>query len=245
MHELNPGYHKQNQANENEGKYQGKDIPQTIVFSVIYFIIVEKPIFTVPIVGEYSDNDKVILYRFTQGDENAFIEIYDRYWYRLFLSSYRRTKKKMASEELVQELFVKLWQKRETLAIGQLENYLFSSIRNATIDYLQKEMVADKYREYYKVYTSVKCNTTEEMVELDNLEEALEKGLQTLSGKSEKIFRLYKMEHWPVDKIAQHFDLSEKTVHYHLTRSLKFIRSYLQHFTLALLLFASWVKNFL
>jgi RNA polymerase sigma-70 factor (family 1) len=184
----------------------------------------------------HSGNDKILLHRFLQGDEKAFIEIYDRYWYKLFLSSYRRIKDKAAAEELVQELFLKLWKKRGTINIDQLENYLFSSIRNATIDFLNKQMVADKYLEYYKIYASQESNTTEEMVEVNELQEALERGLQSLSGKSEKIFRLYRMDHWSVEKIARHFNLSEKTVHYHLTRSQKFIRSYLQQFTLTLLL---------
>lgn len=178
-----------------------------------------------------------MLLRFLQGDEKAFIEIYERYWYRLFLSSYHRVKNKAAAEELVQELFLKLWKKRGTLAIDQLENYLFSAIRNATIDFLNKQMVANKYLGYQKIYTSLEGNTTEEMVELNDLEEALEKGLNSLSGKSEKIFRLYRMDDWSVEKIARHFNLSEKTVHYHLTRSQKFIRSYLQEFTMAILLF--------
>lgn len=177
----------------------------------------------------------MLLHRFLQGDEQAFTETYDRYWYKLFLSSYRRTKDKAVAEELVQNLFLKLWEKRSTLVIGQLENYLFSSIRNATIDFLNKQMVADKYLEHQKVYASLEVNTTEEMVALDNLEDEIERGLQALSGKSEKVFRLHRMDHWPVEKIALHLNLSEKTVHYHLTRSLKFIRSYLQEFTLTVL----------
>ena len=184
----------------------------------------------------HSGNDKALLHRFRQGDETAFIQIYDRYWYKLFLSSYRRIRDKSAAEELVQNLFLKLWEKRGSLIINQLENYLFSSIRNATIDYLNKQMVADKYVEHYKSYASLESNSTEEMVELNNLQEAIDRGLQTLSGKSEKVFRLHKMDHWPVEKIARHLHLSEKTVHYHLTRSVKFIRSYLQEFTLTLLL---------
>lgn len=184
-------------------------------------------------------DDKTLLHRFLDGDEQAFIEMYDRYWYKLFLSSYRRTKNKAASEEIVQNLFVKLWEKRGALAIGQLENYLFSAVRNATIDFLNKEMVANRYLEHQKAFLSLEGNTTEEMVGLNNLEEEIEKGLRALSGKSEKVFRLYRMDHWPVEKIAQHLNLSEKTVHYHLTRSSKFIRSYLQEFTLVLLLMLS------
>ncbi|MEX1238249.1 MAG: sigma-70 family RNA polymerase sigma factor [Cyclobacteriaceae bacterium] len=183
-----------------------------------------------------SCDDKILLHRLLQGDEQAFIETYGRYWYKLFLSSYRRTRNKAVAEEIVQNLFLKLWEKRGTLAIGRLENYLFSSIRNATIDFLNKQMVADKYLEHQKVYLYLEGNTTEEMVELDNLEEEIEKGLQALSGKSEKVFRLRRMDHWPVEKIALHLNLSEKTVHYHLTRSTKFIRSYLQEFTLSIIL---------
>ncbi|HEX8038455.1 MAG TPA: sigma-70 family RNA polymerase sigma factor [Chryseosolibacter sp.] len=182
-----------------------------------------------------SGDDKTLLHRFLQADEQAFVETYDRYWYKLFLSSYRRTKNKAASEEIVQNLFLKLWEKRGALAIGQLENYLFSSVRNATIDFLNKEMVANRYLEHRKIFQSLEGNTTEEMVELNNLEEMIEKGLQALSGKSEKVFRLHRMDHWPVEKIAQHLNLSHKTVHYHLNRSAKFIRSYLQEFTLVLL----------
>ena len=184
-------------------------------------------------------NIKTLPDSFNRGDNNSFIAIYNRYWDKLFLSCYRRVKDKAVAEELVQDLFLKLWQKRDTVNIDQLENYLFSSIRNATIDHLKKEMVADKYLEYQKLYFGMGSNSTEQMVELNDLEENLEKGLRTLSGKSEKIFRLYSMDYWSVKKIAGHFNLSEKTVHYHLNRSQKFIRTYLQQFTLAIVLLIS------
>ena len=179
-----------------------------------------------------SENDKSLWDRFRTGDERAFIEIYDRYWYKLFLSSYRRTRDKAAAEEIVQELFLKLWNKRTSTAIDQPENYLFSAVRNATIDFLNRQMVAGKYLEYRKMYTALEANTTEEMVELHDLQEALERGLHSLSGKSEQIFRLYRIEHWPVERIAQHLNLSAKTVHYHLNRSMKYIRTYLQEYIL-------------
>ena len=180
-------------------------------------------------------SDRILLDHFLKGDENAFVQIYDRYWYRLFLSSYRRVKDRNIAEELVQTLFSRLWEKRASLKIDQLENYLFSSIRNATIDFLNKQMVADRYLEYQRKYASLERNITEEMVEFNDLSQALEEGLNALSGKSEKVFRLNRIENWPVERIASHLNLSEKAVHYHLTRSQKFIRTYLQEFTLAIL----------
>jgi RNA polymerase sigma-70 factor (ECF subfamily) len=181
------------------------------------------------------ENDN-LLNRFLQGDEHAFIEIYDRYWYRLFLSAYRRIRDKADAEELVQNLFLKLWEKRSILHIDHLENYLFSAIRHQTIDFLNKQMVADKYLEYQKIFAAQECSDTEEMMRYQDLEEALERGLRTLSGKSEKVFRLYKLNHWPIEKIASHLNLSEKTVHYHLTKSLKYIRHYLLESSLSLLI---------
>lgn len=178
------------------------------------------------------DYDSDLSVRFLEGDREAFIEIYDRYWYKLFLSSYGKVKNKAVAEELVQSLFMKLWEKRGCLRIDDLEKYLFSSMRNATIDFLNSQMVANKYLNYQKVFFSMEGNTTEEMVEYNELEGALENGLRALSGKSEKIFRLYRIDNWPVEKIARHFNLSEKAVHYHLTRSQKFIRTFLQEFTL-------------
>lgn len=176
--------------------------------------------------------------RFLQGDERAFIDIYDRYWYKLFLSAYRRIRDKDAAQNLVQDLFLKLWERRGMVTIDQLENYLFSSMRNATIDFLKRRMTAGQYVEYQKIFCASHSRATEEAVAANDLEEALEKGLRALSGKSEKVFRLYRMDHWPIEKIAGHLQLSEKTVHYHLTRSIKHIRSYLREFTLFLAILA-------
>lgn len=173
-------------------------------------------------------DDKSLLHCFLRGDEKGFIAIYDRYWDALFLSCYRRIKEKAAAEELVQTLFLELWQKRHTLQIGQVENYLFSSLRQSTIDFLNKKMVAGKYLEFQNSFKVRESNAAEEIVKLNNLEERLEKGLP---GKSKPAFRLHR---WPVDKILPRVVSSKKTVHYHLTRSLKFSRTYLREFTLAL-----------
>lgn len=180
------------------------------------------------------DRDRILTDDFLRGDEKAFVEIYDRYWYKLYLSAYRRVRDKGAAEELVQNLFLKLWEKRATLVIRDLEHYLFSSIRNATIDFLNRQMVAGKYIEHQKLFADIRANTTEEMVEYSDLEGAIEKGLGALSGKSEMIFRLHSIDNWPVEKIANHLELSEKAVHYHLAKSQKFIRTFLQEYTLVL-----------
>ena len=174
-----------------------------------------------------------------EGDKDFFIAVYNKYWYELYMACYRRIKDKAVAEELVQELFLNLLQRRDCHKIDQIKNYLFSSIKYATIDYLKKQMVVEKYRNYKKLSHTDASRSTEEMMSLRDLEESLDKGLSKLSGKSGEIFRLYRIDHWSIEKIARHFGLSEKTVHYHLTKSQKFIRTYLQEFTLILCVLAS------
>lgn len=182
-------------------------------------------------------NDEELLEALRNGDENAFNEIYERFWYRIFLAAYQRLRKKELAQEMVQNLFLKLWEKRASLQIRQLEHYLFASIRHAIIDHINAQLVVNNYREYYTAFTKVEEETTDRMVALDEVSEALEEALTRLPEKSQEVFRLSRLNHWPVDKIANHLDLSTKTVQYHLTKSLKFLRAHLKEFTVSFLAF--------
>jgi RNA polymerase sigma-70 factor (family 1) len=178
-----------------------------------------------------SEQDRIILDQLKQGDKAAFCEIYDRYWYKIYLVFYRRLKSKEISEELVQNLFMRLWERRDRLSINQLENYLFTAARNSFIDYISSQAVAANYVNYFKTTHAAESNVTEQIVEFDDLSEAIEKGLHKLPSKTSEVFRLSKLNNWPIAKISKHLSLSEKTVEYHLTKSLKFMKVYLREFT--------------
>jgi RNA polymerase sigma-70 factor (family 1) len=181
-----------------------------------------------------------LLENLRRGDEGAFLKVYDTFWYKVFSVAYKRLRDKAVAEELTQDLFLKLWEKRAQLRIEKLENYLLTSIKHAIIDYIQSGAVAEKYVEFYKAFVSMNHNSTEEIVNFDELSDAIERGLEHLPQKSQEVFRLTRLSHWPADKIAERLELSEKTVGYHLTKSIKFMQSYLRHHGyLYLLLFIS------
>lgn len=184
-----------------------------------------------------NDQDVLLLSNLAKGDEKAFVEIYNKYWYRIFLAAYQRVRKKEVAEELVQNLFLKLWEKRGTIEIRQIENYLYTSIRHAVLDYIDAQLTVNNYLSYCKVFRTVKEETTQHMIALNEVSGAIEEGLTKLPQKSREVFTLSRLNHWSVEKIADHLHLSEKTVQYHLTKSLKFLRSYLKEFTYLLLCF--------
>ncbi len=185
-----------------------------------------------------ADEEK-ILKALSNGDESAFLKIYEEYWYKVFSIAYKRLGKKEIAEELTQELFLKLWEKRETLKPQKIGNYLFVSIKNSVIDHINSGLVANKYIDFYKAFAQSNSTSTQNSVEFDDLTEAIERGLLKLPVKSQQVFKLSRLDHWTSDKIARHLNLSEKTVGYHLTKSVKFMRTYLREYILIGLLFIS------
>ena len=176
-----------------------------------------------------------LIENFIQGDRSSFTAIYKAYWYKLFLIAQKRLNDKATSEELVQEIFVQLWEKRASLQIHSLENYLVRAVKYAVIDYIRTQVVKNNYIHYYRSYIEQEESQTENTVAINDLTSVMEKGLKTLPEKSQEVFRLSRIEHWPVTKIATHLQLSEKGVEYHITKSIKTLRVYLKDFVVMLL----------
>lgn len=186
-----------------------------------------------------SHHEEKILLALREGDEAAFLKIYEEYWYKIFLIAYKRLGKKDIAEELTQDLFLKLWEKRQSLKPEKIGNYLSVSIKNSVIDHIHSGLVANRYLDFYKAYGELSSSATENSVEYDELSEAIEHGLSKLPVKTQQVFKLSRLDGWSPNKIAKHLNLAEKTVGYHLTKSLKFMRAYLREYLLIPLLFLS------
>ncbi len=171
------------------------------------------------------DNEEEILCALKDGDEEAFLKIYETYWHEVFQVAYRRIGKKDIAEELTQELFLKLWERRHVLRPLKIRNYLLVSIKNAVIDHIHAGLLANKYSDFYRAFADLSSQSTQNTVEFDDLSDAIEKALLQLPVKTQEVFKLSRLDNWTSDRIAKHLNLSEKTVGYHLTKSLKIIRT--------------------
>jgi len=176
--------------------------------------------------------DTALLDALQTGDEGAFGEVYKRYCYRLFTVAYRKLKSREVAEELVQDLFATLWSKRAEAQIQHLESYLFSALRYRIINYVKAQRVRAGYKLYCRVAQSDATSNTEEQLAHQDLHTALSAGLDRLPEKSREVFRLSRLEHHTVPEISGRLHLSEKAIEYHITKSLKLLRGYLQDFLL-------------
>ncbi|UOG76119.1 RNA polymerase sigma-70 factor [Hymenobacter tibetensis] len=175
-------------------------------------------------------------------EEKAFAEIYKRYCYRLFTVAYRKLNSRQVAEELVQDLFADLWGRRGIIQIQQLESYLFSAIRYRIINYIKSKKIKSGYELYCRLSASDADTDTEKLLAHNDLSEALLDSMRKLPEKSREIFQLSRLEHYTVPEISVRVKLSEKSVEYHLTKSLKLLRSYLRDYLMLVPILFLWLR---
>lgn len=172
------------------------------------------------------------------GDRDAFTIIYKDYWYRMFTVAHRKLQNRELAEELIQDIFTRLWKERETIRITQLDFYLFSAVRYEVIDQIRAATRQHTYAEYYKAFSSFEDLNTENTIAFNDLVHMIDKGLEILPAKSREIFRLNRFQNLAVAQIAIQMGLSEKAVEYHLTKATKSIRIYLKEIMISILAIA-------
>lgn len=183
---------------------------------------------------DITSEQKDLISRLRNGDEEAFTSIYKEYWYKMFLVAYRKLENRELAEELVQEIFTRLWKERMRVRIINLDYYLFSSVRYEVIDHIRRQATKAVYENHLKAFSNFEDLNTENQIAFDDLVTTVYRGLDILGEKPREIFRLNRLEHWPVAKIAAHYNLSEKTIDYHLANATKFIRIYLDEMLVSL-----------
>jgi len=187
-------------------------------------------------------SDEALVRALGEDDEKAFAEIYERYWQPLHQQATRKLGRPEEAEEIVQDLFVTLWNKRRTAAIQQLDAYLFAALKYKIIDCIRAQLVRKNYTATGPHWSAAPDRSTEETLAATDLSHALAASVNHLPGHSREAFRLSRQEHQSVPEIAARLQVSTKAVEYHLSRSLRFLRTYLKDFLVSTVLL-TWLTK--
>lgn len=188
-----------------------------------------------PFSSNHTDHE--LLEAIRHDDEKAFSELFKRYWRKVHAMAYSRVRSKEVTEEIVQELFTSLWDKRASLSINHLPSYLFTAVKYKALNYIESRLVYEKYWNYYKQYVPQQEETTASTVEFNDLMQAMNEGMEHLSEKSKKVFTLNHIEGHSIHEIARLLNLSEKAIQYHLTQSVKKLRVHLKNYIFSIGIF--------
>ncbi len=192
-----------------------------------------------------SHTDDRLLSAIQVDDEKAFSELFERYWRKAHRMANTKVHSKEIAEEIVQDLFITLWDKRSSLHIHNFSSYLYTTIKNKSLNYIEACIVREKYWNYYRAFVPKFEESTEKAVAYDELVEAIESEVNLLPEKSRKVFRLNRLEGHSIPEIAITLNLSEKAIEYHITRSLKQLRLHLKDFILSLIIIPQILQKFL
>ncbi len=186
--------------------------------------------------------DKLLLQQVAKGDEQAYKMLYDRYWEVLYRVAYCKVGSAEVAKELVQDLFVDLWFKRENLSnIKEARLYLIGALKYAVLDYIRKQTVRDKYVK--EVMNTVLRNDFDcfENVSFNETQHIIFEQIEQLPLQCKKVFKLSRFEHLSVKDIAIRLELSPKTVENHIGRALRILKTGLKeqraHLEVFILLF--------
>lgn len=194
-----------------------------------------------PLTSYQSYADEQLVAALRNGDRAAYAEIYDRYWQVLYRLAYQKIRSKETAEELVQDLFVSLWTKRDGATIRVLRPYLLTALRFSIIDYIESRLVHERFIDYYESFLAQRSENPADDLALQDLTEAIEKSLRTLPEKTQQVFRLSRFDCLTIPEIADRLDLSEKAIEYHLRNALKVVRANLGDFGTVVALF--WLSH--
>jgi RNA polymerase sigma-70 factor (ECF subfamily) len=163
-------------------------------------------------------------------DEKAFEILFHKYYGILCLFATKIIKDDVAAEEIVQDLFVKLWEKKEQLFIEtSLKNYLFRSVKNLCLNTIQHNKTKIRYAQM--VLSEVESNISEDssFQEVD-LFVKIEESINSLPEKRQEIFRLSRNDGLKYHEIAQKLNISIKTVETQMSLAIKTLRDKLKNY---------------
>lgn len=173
--------------------------------------------------NRYQAQTDVELIASLRGDDNqAFAEIYHRYWKKLLAIAYHHSKDKIIAEEIVQEVFIGLWNRRNELYIDNLSAYLATAVKLSVF----KQYARQKRRNQIKEATADPLLTgwDEEKIYSRFLQQHINGIVDVLPEKCRLVFRLSREEGLSIPEVAQRMGIAEKTAEAHLTKALKVLK---------------------
>ncbi len=189
-------------------------------------------------------NEREIFTRIATGDQQAFALIFNHYSQRLYNFIFSKAKSDELTEEVLQEVFIKIWEKRtEMKDVQNFEAYIFTMATNKTYDFLRKMATNERLKQKVWESMQVYSNITAEAIDLKYCEQMINEAVEKLSPQRKKVFVLSRKEGLNRHEIAAQLNISANTVDNQLREALMFIKNYLHNTSdVSMLLFLVLLK---
>ena len=172
---------------------------------------------------EYNNNNEFSVLRLI--NETAFEKVFKLYYKSLHAYAFTFTKETVTAEEIVQNVFFKIWKNNSHLPMDNfLKSYLYRAVHNESLNYIKHEKVKSSFQAAYSVYCYFTDADASELVIATELEVAIQKSIDQLSTQCRLIFQMSRFEQLKYQQIATQLNISIKTVENQMGKALKVLR---------------------
>ncbi|WP_240613003.1 RNA polymerase sigma factor [Chitinophaga parva] len=184
--------------------------------------------------SEYQHTDQELLNQIALGSEDAFAKLFQRYWRKLYMTASRKLADAEQASEVIHDVFLEIWRRRETLYIDNVPAYLGKSLHNRILNELARKK--DTFLFNVLEHAGASLYAADQGVLEKDLIALISTWIEALPEKRRKIFVRYYFQHLTTSEIASQLDISEKTVRNQLSISVQFLRVRFGHLLPVLLL---------
>lgn len=179
-----------------------------------------------------SQDDDFWVKNIQKGDERAFEILFKKYYLPLTRFTWRYVNSKAIAEELIQELFANLWEKRNDWEMDtekSIRAYLYKSARNLALNQIKHQKIKEKYDIEWmsrKENPSIEFHDQNREQQIRN---AIDQAIEELPARSKMTYKLHRYDGLTYPEIAEVMEVSVKTVESQMTRTLKTLRDRLSY----------------
>jgi RNA polymerase sigma-70 factor (ECF subfamily) len=176
-----------------------------------------------------KQEEKELIVRLIESDSDAFEKIYYAYAERVYYFAYRYLRNGEDTEEIVQDVFTKIWESRKNIDPEQsFSGYILTTTKNTIFNINRKKVNHQAYCNHIINYLQNNMQNVEDEIIYDDLMALLSKTIDKLPPKRREIFRMSRFQGMPYKEISQKLSISEKTIETHMRLALRDIKSVIQ-----------------
>lgn len=169
-------------------------------------------------------SDNALLLRMQHDDHHAFNELFNRYWENMYQSALARLDDPAGAQDIVQEIFISIWQRRQSLQINSsLEAYLQSAVRLSVISYFRSAKASELQLQDALQRMNILESAIADHTDYLAMEKTLEHEVNNMSETLRKIYQL-RTENYSIKDIAIELGLAEQTVKNYISEVLRRLR---------------------
>lgn len=180
--------------------------------------------------------EHIIIRQFKQGDHHAFRVLYEKHAPKLFAFSKKYLQSNEDAEEIVQDVFLRIWEKRQNIDEHQsFSSYVIQAAKHRIYNSFRKKVNTQLYLDFLLFTDNASKNFTELDVEFNDIKIKAEAAISAMPPKRQEIFRMSRELGLKNKEIAEKLDISIKTVENQMSQALKFLKDALDEYQLPIL----------